>query len=263
VPTYDGLLDDFPGAAAAYSLRKLDRDYAGYAIRVRRASDNTEQDIGFNASRGLDTSALATFCSGTDGFVKTWYDQSGNGNDATQTTLGYQPKIYDSSTGVIEEGSSGNEKPAVEFDGTNDHFTKAFTLTNPVSHFVVAQASSVGDIVIDGYGNNNRNSLYTTSATEIRLSNTTSLYQTRINGAQAVFSSISNGASSLLAVNGSSATGTLGTASMDGVTIGTFGTIILSFCLNGTMQEIVLYGSDQTSNRTGIEDNINDYYSIY
>jgi hypothetical protein len=32
---------------------------------------------------------------------------------------------------------------------------------------------------------------------------------------------------------------------------------------NGTMQEIILYASDQTSNRTGIEDNINDYYDIY
>jgi hypothetical protein len=31
----------------------------------------------------------------------------------------------------------------------------------------------------------------------------------------------------------------------------------------GTMQEIVLYASDETTNRTGIEDNINDYYDIY
>jgi hypothetical protein len=90
------LLDNYPGAVAAYSLRKLDKDYTGDAIRVRRASNNTEQDIGFDANGDLDTSALATFCSGTDGFVKTWYDQSGNGNDATQTTTSAQPKIYDS-----------------------------------------------------------------------------------------------------------------------------------------------------------------------
>jgi len=32
---------------------------------------------------------------------------------------------------------------------------------------------------------------------------------------------------------------------------------------NGTMQEIVLYASDQTSNRTAIETNVNDFYSIY
>jgi hypothetical protein len=29
------------------------------------------------------------------------------------------------------------------------------------------------------------------------------------------------------------------------------------------MQEIVLYASDEASNRTGIETNINDYYNIY
>ena len=80
------LLDDYSGAAAAYSLRLLSSTYTGYAIRVRRASDNAEQDIGF-VNNELDTSTLTSFCSGTNGFVKTWYDQSGNGNDATQTTV--------------------------------------------------------------------------------------------------------------------------------------------------------------------------------
>ena len=32
---------------------------------------------------------------------------------------------------------------------------------------------------------------------------------------------------------------------------------------NGTIQEIALYPSDQSANRTGIEANINDYYNIY
>jgi len=99
--SFTGLLDDYPGAAAAYSLRLLDSTYTGSAIRVRRASDNAEQDIGFDNNE-LDTSALATFCSGTDGFVKTWYDQAGS-NDATQATTSAQPKIYDSVAGVVLE----------------------------------------------------------------------------------------------------------------------------------------------------------------
>ena len=69
------LLDTYTGAAAAYSLRLLRSSYSGSAIRVRRASDNTEQDIGF-VDNELDTSTLETFCSGTNGFVKTWYDQA-------------------------------------------------------------------------------------------------------------------------------------------------------------------------------------------
>lgn len=36
-----------------------------------------------------------------------------------------------------------------------------------------------------------------------------------------------------------------------------------AFYFDGKMQEFVLYASDQSSNRSGIETNINDYYSIY
>jgi hypothetical protein len=42
------LLDQYPNAAVAYSLRKLRDAYTGPAIRVRRAVDNAEQDFGFN-----------------------------------------------------------------------------------------------------------------------------------------------------------------------------------------------------------------------
>jgi hypothetical protein len=55
------LLDTYSGAAAAYSLRKLRTAYTGPAIRVRRSSDNTSQDIGFNTDGTLDTTALTTF----------------------------------------------------------------------------------------------------------------------------------------------------------------------------------------------------------
>jgi len=86
IHSFVGLLDLYPSAAAAYSVRKLRTAYTGSAIRVRRSSDNTEQNIGFTALGNLDDSALTTFCSGTNGFVTTWYDQSGNANNAVQTT---------------------------------------------------------------------------------------------------------------------------------------------------------------------------------
>jgi len=251
------LIDRYASPAAAYSLRKLRRDYLGPAIRVRRNDNDEEQDIFFNSDGSLDTASLEAFCAGTDGYVDTWYDQA-NGNDATQDEPN-QPKIYDSSTGVVTE----NGKPALEFDGSNDYFTKAFTLTNPVSHFVVAQASNTGEFIIDGYNNPNRNSLYKSATDQIRLYNAAGIYQTHIDGTQAVFSSISNGSSSLLAVNGSSVTGTHGTTSMDGVTIGGPGTLSAGYFLDGTIQEVVLYGSDQSTNRTGIETDINDHYNIY
>jgi len=48
------------GATASYSLRLVDSTYTGDAIRVRRSSDNAEQDIGF-VDGELDTSTLETF----------------------------------------------------------------------------------------------------------------------------------------------------------------------------------------------------------
>jgi hypothetical protein len=42
------LLDLYPNASVAYSLRKLRNAYSGSAIRVRRSVDNTEQDFGFD-----------------------------------------------------------------------------------------------------------------------------------------------------------------------------------------------------------------------
>ena len=48
------LLDTYSGSAVAYSLRKLSLAYSGSAIRVRRSSDNAEQNIGFDASGNFD-----------------------------------------------------------------------------------------------------------------------------------------------------------------------------------------------------------------
>lgn len=93
-------LDTIATPAAAYSLRKLRTAYAGALIRVRRSSDNAEQDISPSATGcgPLDTAALATFVGANSAYVKTWYDQSGNGRNAVQTTAGSQPRIVNAGT---------------------------------------------------------------------------------------------------------------------------------------------------------------------
>lgn len=55
------LLDIYPMASVAYSLRKLRTAYTGSAIRVRRSSDNTEQDFGFDNSGDLDVNSIENF----------------------------------------------------------------------------------------------------------------------------------------------------------------------------------------------------------
>lgn len=101
-------------AAAAFSLRKLRDGYTGSAIRVRRSSDNTEQDIGFDASGNLNTSSLSSFVGSNSAFIVTWYDQSGNGIDLTNTTTANQPRIVNAGT-VDQMGS----RPSPRGDATD------------------------------------------------------------------------------------------------------------------------------------------------
>jgi len=111
-----GLLDLVPGAAAAYSLRKLSSTYTDPVVTVRRSSDNAEDS--FTASEVSD-GTLAAFCGVGDGFVKQWWNQSGNANHASASGTS-QPKIVSSGAVILEEG-----KPAIQFDGSDDFFSFA------------------------------------------------------------------------------------------------------------------------------------------
>ncbi len=127
-------------AAAAYSLRRLWTGYTGPAIRVRRSNDNAEVNIGFTAAGGLDTAALLAHVGAGNGFVTTWYDQSGNGRNAVQATAAAQPRIVNA--GVVE---TQGERPIARFLGTQKLVTSAFA--SGVSQFhalIVARLDAVG-----------------------------------------------------------------------------------------------------------------------
>ena len=134
-------LDTVTSAKVAYSLRKLRTAYTGYAIRVRRSSDNSEQDIGFTSTGDLDTGSLLDFVGTGSGYVKTWYDQSGNSKDLTQTTTASQPRIV--SSGVL---GTSNGLPTLYFDGSDDclfnsSITGTITGAN-ITSFVTASTNS-------------------------------------------------------------------------------------------------------------------------
>jgi hypothetical protein len=140
------LLDSFPTQGAAFSLRKLRTNYTGNCLRVRRTSDNTEQEIGF-VNNFLDTASIQTFCSGTNGFVTTWYDQGDSARDASQSTAANQPKIYDSATASL---TKRNNKVAFDLDGT-DHLNMsnfAFLLRNKgyAANFAVSMCTQTNTI---------------------------------------------------------------------------------------------------------------------
>jgi len=83
-----------PTPAVAYSFRKLVATANPLkAARIRRASDNAEQDIGF-VGADFDTASATAFCAATTCFAKTMYDQTLTGRDATQVTAANQPELF-------------------------------------------------------------------------------------------------------------------------------------------------------------------------
>ena len=405
-----GLLDLYPNAAAAYSLRKLRAAYSGSAVRVRRSSDNTEQDIGFTTQGELDTSSLLSFVNenvdiytsdftstenlsefnGTgaaaqsvggvddaykftlsggagshfafrtihevgksyevsfdvyipssnsavdgvlfslfgaqdivststtdewvtltatysanyvngnfyatdggsktvngdndvfylknivvtqttaDGFVTVWYDQSGNGNDAVNTTLTEQPKIV-SSSALVEE----NGKVAIDFDGVNDELNFSGDIpATEVSSIIVAKAiTSTINNRFFGW----RNSSFSFLSVLVQGASSTSLrsLSETDDGTQGLLYSgvdytdnslISMYNASVWRINGNEFTGEVslgltGVRTTNGLALGSRGDGDNN--ANVQFQEAIFYASDQSANRTGIESNINAYYNIY
>lgn len=134
----NSLIDNYANAQCAYSLRKVNSSYTGNAIKVRNGSGTT-LDIGFDSNGDLDTAAITTHIGSGNGTIETWYDQSGNSRNATQSTVSLQPFI--ATSGTIHEV---NGKPAVLFAG--DYLDTAAFAPNPndaVNQVFVCQFDNV------------------------------------------------------------------------------------------------------------------------
>ena len=256
-PAVGGLLDLVPGAAAAYSLRSLSNTYTDPVVTVRRSSDDAEDS--FTATEVSD-GTLAAFCGVGDGFVKQWWDQSGNTRHAIQTTTTYQPQIVSGGAVTLKDG-----KPALQFDGVNDRYKVGFTLGAYISMFSVVSVNATNDFIFDSYDTANINSVYLASSESFRflmnlISGGAMPYRPYTLASQALLSMIHfsddirnawvNGSDSGYTLAGSHPT----VAPMNGITIGCAGSDNLF--LDGTYQELIVYETDQTANRELIEGNI-------
>lgn len=260
------LLDTYSGAAAAYSLRKLRTAYTGNAIRVRRSNDNAEQDIGFSGN-DLDTSSLSSFVGSNNGLVTTWYDQSGNGRNATNTTALNQPSIVTAGVILVE-----NSKPSILFNGSTQRFGTAYTLTFPYSIFAIAKrliTGSSGLIGTQRVGNITAgNFVFFTEGSFLKLRHPTTVDVSIADTANLFLGyagRVSN--TGYIGINNSAlnnVTSLNATQYNQNVSIGGASTATSPFRLwNGYISEVIMYASDESANRTGIETNINSFYAIY
>ena len=372
--TFTGLLDTYSGAAAAYSLRQLSSTYSGDAIVVRRASDNTTQNIGF-VNNELDTASLESFVKGgnvftnpditsatawtiganttynssteafdllnengltlrqgkavnghtyaitivvdsitsggikvyaggtqsdsittagthtlnitasssnnilglnplgiatasissfyavdtsADGFVTTWYDQSGNGNDAAQATASAQPKIVSSGSTIEDNG-----KPSVQFVST-DSLSKT-GLTDFVSaSFVYNFDTSQNNMIMSEFGALNNHYIFH-STSQVSFDGgvaTNDEARMSLNGAS--LTSYAENQTGSYSINTQYHLYFNYDASKDmESSFDTLGILLSSFTFSGKMQEIIVWTDDNSSDLSGINTNINDFYSIY
>ena len=192
----------------------------------------------------------------SNGFVETWYDQSGNSNDAVQETAGSQPKI-------VSAGTLLNE---LDFDGTADELAIDFgaDLSQANSLFMVHQSDSTSSNSNDFFDriSGSPRTLLDQSGSNYRMLSASSVSTgVAVTTDKSLVFALYNGASSLFAKNGT-ATSVLN-AGTDGInqnsSLGSSG----SNFYNGTMQEVIIYNSDQSSNRVALETNINNQYSIF
>jgi len=105
------LLDAVDAAAeAGWSFEKLLSSYTGACIRAYDASDKSgsSQDIGFDASGVLDTTALESFAGSGDAWMEPYDQVSG-----TLLTTATPPKIVSSGTTITNTGGD----IAAEFTG--------------------------------------------------------------------------------------------------------------------------------------------------
>jgi len=283
------LLDDYPNAAAAYSLRKLDKDYTGSAIRVRKdTTGQPEQDIGFTASGNLDTAALKSFLNARSGFVTTWYDQSGNARNFVQTTQANQARI--ANLGVIDRE---NNKPFIRFDGSNDlmnHDAQFFPSTKVHDIFLIGNnRDNTGTQIIyeQSVNYNIVNGAYVlysdASKTEIAQKITTPVNNNNVRSANRAYTTFQLGNFLINRdVNDSTLQGRFfannSEISMSFVSTFNYNIFNLNISQNAAYlgarsggsapaklnaYEFIIYTSNQSSNRTGIATNINTFYGIY
>jgi len=202
---------------------------------------------------------------GFTGFVTTLYDQTGNNCHALQSTAAYQPQLV-SGGDLIKSGNhpawehvtasnmlmEGKIQAAhldawfvAEPDSADTHYLYPANYASTGDHGFVAQDTSSTNALLADYGNPtlyaNGTSLGTTGASLTRDGIHTSLSGRKLVHHQGA-----------------------DTADWAKLQMGYFGsTSDSTFNFQGKFSEWIWYDSDQSSNKTGIESNINSHYNIY
>ena len=282
-----GILDIFGNAAASYSLTPLRSNYTGPVVRVRRSSDNAEQN--FTATEVHD-GGIASFVGSGNGFVTTWYDQSGGAN-LVQSNAGSQPLIATAGSLVTRNG-----KPGIDFGiiGSSPPVQLTATLASNNSDWcalgVVTYKSSspqydisweygrwisVGNVGTNDYNNTSSFIGFVTNQRDFGENPPAALagYNNKFAGkeiahnTQYIFTAYKSGSTVKVRVNdidGESIT-QAGTLSATALRVGanTAWAPETNSNLWAVVQEVIYYQTDRSSDVSAINKEMNAYYGAY
>lgn len=261
-----GIIDSFP-SDMAFSFRKVREAYSGNCVRIRRSSDNTESDFGFQSSF-VDTASIKTFIGSSDAFVVTWYDQSGNSKDVTAPSSSAQPKI--ATAGVLIYGGG---KLCMQYDGSNDVLQRSETIEDEAfSCFMVfIRTTATQFMIVPSFFSSAGAALFIGSTASARaeighFASPTYVFVRR--GTATNNLSLATGiyyGSTFLGSDGftnSTNTRSANIGSMDRLAFGSFQRSVGTQYYPGQLHEVFIYKSDKSTDRSTIETNIKNYYGI-
>jgi len=266
------LLDDYTGATAGYSLRALASSYetTNDVALVVRTGDSTTS--GFTASEVADGSLESWVSAGggtENGYVRAWYDQSGNGNNATNigsvTSVATMAQVVSGGT-LLTDGLLFNGSGSA-YDCRFNHGT-----ASAQSIFTVAATTDLtaNRMLIDGRDANDDGigMFYLTSSDYMRFHvDTTDVFSNTSlsTSTKYLFSGIYGSTTSTFYEDGTQTDTDTGAPSSSSSTtdykIGRTGYASSAFW-KGNINEVIIYPDDQSANRTGIESNIKTHYGI-
>jgi hypothetical protein len=291
-----GLLDSYKGSAFAmspdtllYSTYSATDDVAGsvtngdtgqFSVTVYRDSDNAMRS--FTPAEVADGTANTwrEAAGAANGLVRRAYDQSvtaldvSNLNHANQTTTANMPKLFDSATGLILE----NGKAAMDFDGNNDRLVIGDLTFSVYSFFAVMGPVSTNNNpfpyvfsnYLGGTISPNNTAQLSFASSNITVRNFGSGVNSGIDAGfrnHSVYTSIVAGANSVIARNNTVIStdnnNITNVANQDFYISGTAIQQRDTF-IDGKAQSLILYPSDQSTNRTAISGLLNtEYNNIY
>ena len=232
-------------------------------------SDQTDNRTAIEANIGeaYSITGIPAYDDEVDGFVETWYDQSGNSNDAVQATAGSQPKIVNAGALVADNG--------IDLDGSQFLQANSFSGMGATVSMITASVHDSGgggcvSLASSASGVTNFGIIEGNSVTNVNSRNTTSIT------ASASVSGVTRLSFSLTTGQTSTKSGALGGTLVentsdygDDFTSGELDILLIGklrvssgTLFNGRIREALIYNTDESDNRTAIEANIANHYNI-